>query len=53
MDKVTVRRNDLKKVVDYLFADEERHYEESDKPKGHIFKTLQKLKRTYNTGEIK
>lgn len=45
MRKVTVRRNDLKKVVDYLLADEEKHYEETEPGdrRGHIFKTLRKL----------
>ena len=45
MNKVMVSRSDLKKVVDYLLADEEKHYEESHKPKGHIHRTLLKLGR--------
>ena len=46
MQTVTIKQNDLKKVVDYLWADEEKHYEESDKPGGHIFRTLRTLKAT-------
>jgi hypothetical protein len=33
----------LRQVVDYLWADEKRHYEEDNKPAGHIFETVQKL----------
>ena len=44
MRTVTVKQDDLKKVVDYLWSDEEKHYEESDKPSDHIFRTLQTLK---------
>ena len=35
---------DIKKVVDYLFNDEEKHYEESEKPKEHIFHVVERLK---------
>ena len=42
--QVTVIRCDLKRVVDYLWADEEKHYAESNKPKSHIFRTLRILK---------
>ena len=39
-------RNDIKTVVEYLWIDEERHYEENDRPNGHIFETLCRLKDT-------
>ena len=29
--------NALTKVVDYLWSDESKHYEQEDKPKDHIF----------------
>ena len=53
MNTITVNKNDLKKVLDYLWNDEEKNYEESDKPSGHIFKTLQRLKRAYDTAVLK
>ena len=53
MKMLTIKRSDLKRVVDYLWNDEEKHYEESDKPSGHIFKTLQRLRRAYDTGVVK
>lgn len=41
-DKKAMRA--LKIVVDYLWNDEQKHYEESDKPKGHIFESLKILR---------
>lgn len=35
---------DLSKVIDYLWKDEEKHYEESEDKKGHIFKVLTRLR---------
>ena len=35
--------NDLKKVLDYLYRDEKKHWEESDKPKDHIFVSIRNL----------
>ena len=29
--------NALQRIVDYLYADEQKHWEESGKPKKHIF----------------
>ncbi len=34
----------IKEVLDYLWDDEERHYEESGKPDNHIFPVLKLLK---------
>jgi hypothetical protein len=34
----------IKTIVDYLWEDEERHFEENDKPKNHIFRQLKTLK---------
>ena len=33
----------IKEVLDYLWDDEERHYEESGKPANHIFPVLKRL----------
>lgn len=33
----------LRKLVDYLWEDEERHFEESGKPANHIFIIIQQL----------
>lgn len=37
-------KRDIKTVVGYLWHDEEKHYEEMDNPKNHIFLTLKRLK---------
>lgn len=34
----------IKKLVDYLDYDEEKHWEESDKPKYHIYLDIIKVK---------
>ena len=34
----------IKEVLDYLWKDEERHYEEYEKPDNHIFPVLKRLK---------
>lgn len=41
------QRSDIKKVLDYLWHDEERHYEEGGCGPGdnHIFNTLKRLKK--------
>lgn len=36
--------NDIKAVVEYLWKDEEKHFEESDDKSNHIFLVLQRLK---------
>jgi len=38
----------INKVINYLFEDEQRHYEESSNPKDHIYNTLVKLKTLLN-----
>jgi len=35
---------DIKKIVDYLYDDEEKHYEESEEQKEHIFHAVKRLK---------
>ena len=38
------QRNDINMLVDYLWADEERHFEESEDKDNHIFNVLKRLK---------
>lgn len=38
------QRNDINVLVDYLWAEEERHFEESEDKVNHIFNVLKKLK---------
>ena len=40
-------REAIKEVLDYLWDDEERHYEESGKPDNHIFPVLKRLKSSF------
>ena len=40
-----VRVKDVRLVVDYLYRDEMRHFEESGKPKRHIFRVLERLRK--------
>ena len=35
---------DIKALVEYLWQDEERHYEESNRPVTHIFESLRRLR---------
>ena len=37
------QRTAIKEVLDYLWEDEERHYEESGEPDNHIFPILKQL----------
>ena len=37
-------RNDINVLVDYLWEDEERHFEESEDKENHIFNVLKRLK---------
>ena len=41
------QRNDINVLVDYLWADEERHFEESEDKENHIFNVLKRLKELY------
>jgi translation initiation factor IF-1 len=34
----------IKEIINYLYKDEQKHYEELDKPEDHIFVMLLKLK---------
>lgn len=38
------QRNDIKSLVDYLWIDEERHFEESEDKSNHIFSVIKRLK---------
>jgi len=40
---VTVPERSLRAVIDYLWDQEKKHYEELGKPKDHIFEHLSKL----------
>jgi hypothetical protein len=40
---------DVEYIVDYLWHDEERHFEESGCPDDHIFLTLRRLKAALTT----
>ena len=36
----------LQNVIEYLFRDEHRHYEECDRPRNHIFRSVRTLARS-------
>ncbi len=40
-----LRVKDVQLVVDYLYDDEKRHFEELGKPRQHIFRALERLKK--------
>lgn len=42
-DMNTEQLEHLRKVIDYLYADEEKHYEQGGKPDGHIFESVKAL----------
>jgi len=42
-------QNDVQTLIDYLWQDEERHFEESGQEDNHIFKILQRLNQTRKT----
>lgn len=35
---------DVMETIEYLWKDEEKHWQESDKPKKHIFNTIKRLR---------
>lgn len=39
---------DLRRILDYLWKDEQKHFEESGCPKDHIFKSLERIKKILN-----
>lgn len=43
MDKKTYES--LKAVIDYLYSDEKEHWEENDKPIGHVFVDVKRLEK--------
>ena len=45
-------RQDIKVVLDYLWHDEKRHYEESNRVKRHIFVTLKRLAKEIKYPEL-
>lgn len=34
----------IKEIIEYLYLDEKKHFEELEKPENHIFKKLERLK---------
>ena len=46
-----LRVKDVRLVVDYLYQDERRHFEESGRPRRHIFRVIERLRKC--TGEIR
>lgn len=34
----------IKEIIDYLYREEKKHFEESENPENHIFKKLERLK---------
>ena len=45
-----LRVKDVRLVVDYLYRDEKRHFEESGRPREHIFRVVERLRKY--AGEI-
>ncbi len=43
MATVTVDREALGKVIEYLWHDEERHFAETEEPDDHIFRSVEAL----------
>lgn len=41
---VNEKKELINEVIDYLFKDEKKHYEESDETENHIYKKLLRLK---------
>lgn len=41
------QKADIKAVVDYLWKDEHKHFQEWHYPKNHIYRTLKRLKSSY------
>lgn len=50
MDKVKFNtlQKDITLVCDYLEVDEKRHYEESDRPKNHIWSSVKRIRQWLN-----
>jgi hypothetical protein len=48
--KEDIKRNLIKDIIEYLYEDEKKHYEEfdDDKPKDHIFLKLKELSKILN-----
>ena len=42
---ITVNREALQKLLDYIAPEELRHYEESDAPEGHIYEIILELQK--------
>jgi phosphohistidine phosphatase SixA len=51
---VTVSKQTLQRLLDYISHDEARHYDECepDEQEGHIYHTIQELKNSITLGEI-
>jgi hypothetical protein len=46
--KTDVINSLMKEVIDYLYSDEQKHFEESNQPQNHIFEKLERLKSLIN-----
>jgi translation initiation factor IF-1 len=42
--KIDERKMLMKEVIEYLYSDEQKHFEEIDNPENHIFSKLKRLK---------
>jgi len=40
-----VKKKDIEKLLNYMWHDEKRSWEESEKPRNHIFVLMKKIKR--------
>ena len=43
----------LRNIIDYMWDEEERHYEESGKPKHHIFQKVKLLRDSIDKNKVK
>ena len=45
MSTVSVNRETLQKLLDYVAPEELRHYEESEEPEGHVYELILELQK--------
>ena len=53
MKLAKVVRSDIKKLLEYLYEDERKHWEECGKPKKHIFTIIERLENKLDEKEKK
>ena len=46
-----VKKKDIETLINYMWNEEERHWEESEKPKEHIFVIMKRIKRDLRKSE--